>query len=314
MTYRDGTSAPDKDVLADLRDYRPDDITKVIAVTGGSGFIGRYVCEIIGRYGHVAIPIDRSSDRESVDVRDGSAVSAHLAGCDAVIHLAGVLGTSELFADADRAVDVNIKGTMRVLEACRADDMVYVGITMPDCWRNLYQATKFAALRIAESYAESYGLRVAHVRAFNAFGEGQAYGQGHPQKIIPTFASRSWAGLPIPIWGDGEQTVDLVHASYVAETLVRVAVAGLGPDRDQNPDWPNGRVVDAGAGVETRVIDVARMVGEITGRTVVEFLPMREGETAGTKLCAKRSRMIVDPGDQSRLLRETVESYMTAPS
>jgi hypothetical protein len=84
----------------------------------------------------------------------------------------------------------------------------------------VYTATKVAATRLASAYHHTHGLPVSHVRAFNAFGPGQAHGPGHPQKIIPTFAVEAWAGRPIPIWGDGNQTVDLIHTSDLARMLV----------------------------------------------------------------------------------------------
>jgi len=73
---------------------------------------------------------------------------------------------------------------------------------------------------MATAWHHAYDVGVSHVRAYNAYGPGQAYGPGHPQKILPTFARAAWEGRPIPIWGDGEQTVDLVHSDDVARMLV----------------------------------------------------------------------------------------------
>lgn len=241
----------------------------IVLVTGGGGFIGSHVELELKAQDHEPIIFDRPLDVcESLDL-------ASIGPVDAVIHLAGRLGTAELFGGFDEAVDVNVKGTQRVLEYCRQVGASYVGITMPEVWANVYQATKRCARILATAWHESYGVPVSHVCAFNAFGIGQKRGPGHPQKIIPTFASRAWEGDPITIWGDGEQTVDLISASEVAKVLV----AAL--------EYGNDELFDAGTGQEWTVNQVARWVQDVTGSlSEVIHAPMRDGERPHTRLKA----------------------------
>lgn len=238
-----------------------------VVVTGGSGFIGkRVVRELQGR-GHVPIVIDTSygADVAKLDLN----LLERFGGRDAkaVIHLAGVLGTEELFEDADGAIDVNIKGTVNVLRMCEQLGMSYVGITMPQVWNNVYQATKNAAMQMALAWHQHFGVPVSHVRAFNVFGEFQKIGK--PQKIIPTFVDRTLRGEAIPVWGDGEQYVDLIYVGDVARTLVDALRFG------------DASIFDAGTGVARTVNEVARMVAHVLtpdqGPNVVH-LPMRKGE------------------------------------
>lgn len=267
---------------------------KRVAVTGASGFIGAATAWSLRDHGHVVVPIDR---RLGHDVRSADLV-AMLDGCDAVIHLAGVLGTSELFDQVEHAVDVNVNGTLRVLRACEKTGASYVGITMPDCWPSVYQATKLCGTRLAESFADAIGMRVTHVRAFNAYGPRQPVGPGHPQKIIPTFSVCAWNGDPIPIWGDGEQTVDLVHVDHVAKCLVVAALA-----------QPGG-TFDAGSGIEFTVNTVAQMVSDAAGVPLkVEHLPMRAGEIPGTKLAADDPGPIGYDKFNARAFIDAVRSY-----
>lgn len=241
----------------------------IVLVTGGNGFLGRHVVCELERDGHTAIVVDRPNsvfDLEGLTEPD----------CDAVIHLAGVLGTAELFSDFDAAIDVNIRGTQRVLEYCRRSNARFVGITMPSVWANVYQATKLCARTLATAWHESFDVPVSHVRAFNAFGMGQKYGPGHPQKIIPTFSTLAYRGEPIPIWGDGEQTVDLVSASDVASVLVQAL--GFGDDE----------IFDAGSGHEWTVNHVAQFVRAIAGSdSPIVHYEMRDGERPGTRLKAE---------------------------
>lgn len=240
------------------------------AVTGGAGFIGRAVCHELVDRGHKPIIIDRE---HGINIMDDGSLYDGTVGCDAVIHMAGVLGTSELFDNPYTAVRVNVEGTLNVLEACRAHKMAYVGITMPRVWENVYQATKQCAMNFAEAWRLHHKVPVSHVRAFNVFGPGQKLGP--VQKIIPTFATRAWRGLPIPIWGDGTQTVDLVYVDHVARMLVDAL------------DYGEGQVFDAGTGIALTVNEVAQMVLDYTGsKGGIEYLPMRKGEHE-TKIVAE---------------------------
>jgi UDP-glucose 4-epimerase len=232
-----------------------------IAVTGGRGFIGTAVCDELASRHHGAVIIDHT---EGIDILSPDLTGA-MQGCEGVIHLAGVLGTAELFDNAEAAVDVNVKGSLRVLQACQELGMHYVGITMPQVWDNVYQATKQCSRSLASAWHRHFGVPVAHVRAFNVFGPTQK--AGLPQKIIPTFASKALHDLPIPIWGDGTQHVDLVYVSDVAKMLVDAL------------DFEDDDVFDAGTGQAMTVNEVAYRVLSLThSEAGVEYLPMRRGE------------------------------------
>lgn len=233
-----------------------------VVVSGGKGFIGRAVKAHLEDAGYEAVSYDLPDD-----VRDLPNLLKVTEGADSFIHMAGVLGTHELFDTIELAIDVNIKGTVNVLEACRQNGLNFVGITMPQVFKSIYTATKVCTGWIASGFNQTYELPVSHVRAFNAFGPGQAHGPGHPQKIVPTFAVEAWAGRPIPIWGDGEQSVDLIHTSDLGRMLVDATEFG------------GDQTFDGGTGVEFTVNQVAQMVLDITGsKAGIRYLPMRRGE------------------------------------
>lgn len=243
-----------------------------IAVTGGHGFIGRATVEAAREYGHEAWSVDK---RDGFDVRDSTGLAEGLRDADAVIHLAGMLGTAELFDTPHEAVDVNIHGALNVLQWCETRGAAYVGITMPDVFPSVYTATKVCSQRLATAWYHSYGVPVSHVRAFNAYGPGQAHGLGHPQKIVPSFSVNAWSGIPVSVWGDGEQTVDLVHTDDVARMLVEATNHG------------DDAVFDAGTGVSVTVNELAHVVLDVTGSSAgIDYLPMRAGERP-TKIVAK---------------------------
>lgn len=238
-----------------------------VAVTGGSGFIGLPTIAAGEKAGHEMWTFDRADGNDIMgDLSD-------LRGADAVIHLAGVLGTHELFDSAEQAVEINVRGALRIMEWCVKNSAAYVGIVMPDVFPSIYTATKVASQRLATALHESMGLPVAHVRAYNAYGPGQKHGKGHPQKILPTFATKAWRREPLPIWGSGKQTVDMIHA----EDLGRMLVDALGHTRDNV-------TFDGGTGIAMTVEQVAGLALRTTGWEFdgnpgrMQLLPMRRGE------------------------------------
>lgn len=233
-----------------------------IAITGGSGFLGQAAITAAETAGHEAWSFDRAHGSDVLGSLDG------LKGADTVIHLAGMLGTSELFDAPESAVHVNVIGTLRVLQWCQENGAAYVGISMPPVFPSVYTATKVCASRLATAWHQAYGLPVSHVRAFNAYGAHQKWGPGHPQKIVPTFARAAWQNQPLPIWGDGEQTMDLVHTDDIARMLIDATTHG------------DDVTFDGGTGQAVTVNELAQFVLNTTGSTGgVEHLPMRTGET-----------------------------------
>lgn len=265
-----------------------------IAITGGGGFIGQAAAHYAREAGHTPFIFDRS---EGNDILESLAA---LKRSDVVIHLAGVLGTAELFDDAEHAVHVNVIGALRILQWCEVNDAGYVGITMPPVFPSVYTATKIAADRLATAWHLSKGVPTSRVRAFNAYGPGQKHGPGHPQKILPTFSTEAWANRPIPIWGDGEQTVDMVHVDDVGRMLMEATQHG------------DDSTFDAGTGTALTVNMVAEMIIEITGSTAgITYFPMRDGETP-TRIVAEGEgweRLDWKPTHDIDRLVAAVESY-----
>lgn len=265
-----------------------------IAVTGGSGFLGQATIRAAEEAGHEAWSFDRAHGNDIL----GDLTA--LKGADTVIHLAGMLGTSELFDAPESAVHANVIGALRVLRWCQEHGAGYVGITMPPVFPSVYTATKVCADRLATAWHHAYNVPVSHVRAFNAYGPGQKWGPGHPQKIVPTFARAAWEGRPLPVWGDGEQTMDLVHTDDVARMLIEATQHG------------DDVTFDAGTGQAVTVNELAEFVLEQTGsKAGVEHLPMRAGERP-TRIVAEGEgwdRLDWKPEHDWRRVAATVEWY-----
>lgn len=239
-----------------------------ITITGGKGFIGSAVADAAERAGHELRFFDRRDGNDILGPLDA------LGDSEAVIHLAGVIGTMELFDDVEQAIDVNITGSHRIMDWCLRNNAQYVGILVPDVFPSIYCATKVATARLATALHKAKGLKCSHVIAYNAHGPGQAYGPGHPQKFGPTFSIAAWNNKPIPVWGDGSHLIDPVSVRDVGRMLVDAC------------QFPNDVTFDGGTGITFTVEQIAKRVLDITGSTAgIEYLPMRIGEE-GTNVAA----------------------------
>lgn len=246
---------------------------KKVLVTGGQGFIGGHVIQKLLDRGYQAVSFDRKAGHYVPgvsyfvgDVRDKNAIDQAVFESDGVIHLAGILGTSETLQHIPETVDVNLTGTLNVFEAIKKYQKPCVYITLPDVWQNPYAITKRTAKDFALLYNREFKTKINIVRGFNVYGEGQKFKP--VRKFAPSFIIRAIQGEPLQVFGDGSQLMDLVYAGDTAEVLVRAL---------EIPETAT-EVIDAAPGEGTPVIKIANLIANMLNGKV-EHLPMRPGET-----------------------------------
>lgn len=221
-------------------------------VTGGAGFIGSHIVKRLVETGHRVTVLDDLSTgyRENLapfrdvrfikgDLRNDATLDDAMAGAAIVFHLGASVGNARSIAAPLTDADINVMGTLRVLEAARRHSVRKVvfsssaGIfgelrTMPIREDHPvepdspYGATKLGAEKLCLAYAKLYPLECICLRYFNVYGVNQrydAYGN-----VIPIFAYRAVHGEPLTIYGDGEQTRDFVNAADVAEANYRASM------------------------------------------------------------------------------------------
>jgi UDP-glucose 4-epimerase len=259
-----------------------------VLVTGGNGFIGRYVVrELLARGYKVAVLDTRYRETEEGakvvlgDIRDRTSVNEAIAHADGAIHLAGVLGTQETITNPGPAAETNILGGINVFEACTQHSVPLVNIAVGNWWmNNTYSITKSTMERFAAMFNKERGAKISIVRALNAYGPGQSvaapFGPSKVRKIMPSFSCRALTGMPIEVYGDGSQVMDMIYVEDVA----RVLVSALEHTEQHGPFHAP---IEAGSGRATTVNEIAGMViGSVKGRygvdSFVKHLPMRPGE------------------------------------
>jgi UDP-glucose 4-epimerase len=232
-------------------------------VTGGEGFIGSHLCDALRERGHYALSYDLA---QGLDVLDAERLQAHVNGADVVFDCAGILGSAETFGHIEATIDANIKGTIAVLRACQAASVPMVYLSLKTTWHNPYCITKRAANEFCLAWHEYYGLPVCVVRGLNVYGPRQKWGK--VQKAVPTFIVNAIRGLPLDVYGDGQQITDQIHVSDLCEVLIRAW---------EKRAW--GAVIDAGTGIPTTVNALAQTIVELAGsNSEIRQQPMRPGE------------------------------------
>ncbi|MCC6126710.1 MAG: NAD-dependent epimerase/dehydratase family protein [Pirellulales bacterium] len=221
-------------------------------VTGGSGFIGSNIVKLLRGEGHEVAVLDNLSSgyRSNLalfpevqlvegDVRDAALVNRLAQGVEVIFHLAASVGNTRSIEHPIDDSEINVIGTLRVLEAARRGGVRKVVFSSsagifgelktipiredhpvePD---TPYGAGKLGAEKHCLAYAKLYPLQCICLRYFNVYGVNQrydAYGN-----VIPIFAHRMLHGKPVTIFGDGEQTRDFVNVRDVAMANYRAGM------------------------------------------------------------------------------------------
>ena len=295
-------------------------------ITGGAGFVGTNLADRILSDGGRVLVFDNLAragveqnlawlterhgdavDVEIADVRDAKAVKRAVAGADRAFHLAAQVAVTTSLDDPLLDVDVNLQGTINLLEAARArsrppavlftsTNKVYGGLDDVDLRQRAtryepvdgtlldhgigerrplhfctpYGCSKGAADQYVLDYAHSYGLPTAVFRMSCIYGMHQ-FGN-EDQGWVAHFLIRALQGRPITIFGDGKQVRDVLYVQDLVDAFLW-AHAEI--------DRLRGRAFNIGGGVANTVslVELLDIIAEQTGRRpAVEFGPWRRGD------------------------------------
>jgi UDP-glucose 4-epimerase len=278
-----------------------------VLVTGGAGFIGSHLVDVLAARGDVVAVVDDMSagrpDRVSalavvhkLSVTEAAAVAAVTAEFrpEIIYHLAARIDVRTSVANPADDAQVNVIGTVNVLEAARAvGARVLFGSTgaviygrdapIPSLEDVLplpespYGVSKNCAEQYVELYNRLHGTRHSVLRFANVYGPRQdPAGQAG---VVAIFCARALTAQRPVIYGDGRQTRDFVYVSDAVNAYLAAA------DRGRPGIW------NIGSGVEVSILELARTIGEVAGRPVDPvFAAARPGELRRGALASDRAR------------------------
>jgi UDP-glucose 4-epimerase len=308
-----------------------------VLVTGGAGFIGSHTADALLADGWaVEIIDDLSSGKQSnvpggakfhrLDIRSSEAASlVREGGFDAITHFAAQMDVRRSVADPLFDADVNVRGTLNLLEAARSLEKrprfvfastggaVYGDHTRPPNKETTpkepdspYAVSKLAAENYLAFYGRIHGMECVALRFANVYGPRQdPHGEAG---VVAIFCNRLLAGQPLLVFGDGTQTRDYVHVSDVVDAVKRALTIEL-----------NGvaridvRAFNIGTGVPTSVLDLAAGLKRAAKvDTPLQFAPHRPGEQLESYVDIDKAKRELSWTPQIRLddgLRNTFEWF-----
>jgi len=249
---------------------------KKIIVTGGRGFIGSNLVAELAQLGARVCVVDikpvPSAQTEGVEhvvanITDKRALVESFKGYDAVVHLAARASVQESLDNPTPTTDVNIGGTLTVLEAVKEagvrrvvfasscsvygnqETFPYIENMLPEP-KSPYALHKLTGEHLMRLWHEIFGIETLSFRFFNVYGPGMDP-TGPYGSVIGRFLMQNKEGKTLTITGDGMQTRDYVHVYDIVDAIT------LALDKDSL----DGSVVNLGNGVETSVNEVADIIG-----------------------------------------------------
>jgi UDP-glucose 4-epimerase len=281
---------------------------KNVLVTGGLGFIGSNLAQRLVREGARVVVCDamiegyggnlanvaeiRSEiDVQRSDVRDEAEMARLVQGQDVIFHLAAqvshVLSLSNPYPD----IDINIKGTAAVLEACRKRNPGAIVVrsgtrgqygpavklpvseeTAADP-RGIYEISQLSAEMICRTYTRIHGVRTVPLRLTNVYGPRAQMRHSH-FGVVNWFVRLALEGRPIPVFGTGKILRDFLYVDDCVEALLAVAVE----------PGAVGEIVNVGHDRASTFLEVAETLREILPDTEIvftEFSPERKAQEPG---------------------------------
>jgi len=208
-----------------------------VLVTGGAGFIGSHFVKRLVAGGDDVVVLDKLTyagnpanlDGTGVelvvgDIADPEAVARAGSGCEAIVNFAAETHVDRSIVGPQEFVHTDVLGTMTLLEWARATDARYVQVSTDEVYGDLeaggraveddplrpsspYSAAKAGGDLQVLAYVRTYGVKASITRGANTFGPNQ-----YPEKLVPLFVTNALDGEPLPVYGDGKQVREWLHA------------------------------------------------------------------------------------------------------
>jgi dTDP-glucose 4,6-dehydratase len=246
-----------------------------ILVTGGAGFIGSHFVKRLVAAGEEVTVLDKLTysgnlaNLEGVDhtfvhgdISNRAMVADAAKGCEAIVNFAAETHVDRSIIEAGDFIETDVYGTHVLLEFVREHDLRFVQVSTDEVYGDIeagtrsterdplrpsspYSASKAGGDLQVLAYVRTYGVNASISRGANTYGPHQ-----YPEKLIPLFVTNAFDGEHLPVYGDGRQVREWLHAEdhcAAVEYVLREGVPGeiynIGGEERENLDVI-GRIVD----------------------------------------------------------------------
>lgn len=270
-----------------------------VVVTGGAGFIGSHIVDALVATGAEVVVIDDLSagymrniehhgervEFVEMSITDLSELIEVTKDVDAIVHHAAVASVPQSIDDPIGTHEVNVTGTLNVLEAARINNIskvIYTSSsavygdepTLPKVESmacqplSPYALHKYMNEQYAALYSELYGLTTIGFRYFNVFGPRQDPSSQY-SGVISIFADRIGRDEGVTIFGDGETTRDFVYVGDVVAANIAALQSGMS----------GAHIYNIGSGNQTSLLELVSALEDVCGRMAsVTYADPRTGE------------------------------------
>lgn len=302
-------------------------------VTGGAGFIGSHIASYLCTVGNVRILDNFSTGKhENIadlpvtvidgDIRDADTVAQAMEGIDTVFHQAAVCSVTKSMNDPQTTLDVNVTGTLRLLDAARkagvrrfvmaSSSSVYGDSEafpkhedMPTAPISPYAVSKLVCELYCQLYWRTFGLETVALRYFNVFGPRQDPYSEY-SAVIPRFVQSMVEGQSPHIYGDGSQSRDFTFINDVVQANIAAASSSLA----------RGQIMNVACGNRISLLDlISNLESILKSKARPIFENARPGDVKhsqasidkASRLIAFKPEFTLDQG-----LRQTVAWFVSA--
>jgi dTDP-glucose 4,6-dehydratase len=280
-----------------------------ILITGGAGFLGRHFCSKLLSLGHEVLCVDNllTGRRQNIEEFEqdpafrfvSQDVNTHLqidGPVNAVIHMACPASPPDYLRFPIQTLEVGTVGTRNMLALARekgarflltstsevyGDPKVnpqteeYWGNVNPIGPRGVYDEAKRASEALTMAYHRQYGLDTRIARIFNTYGPWMRANDG---RVVSNFVVQALQGGELTVYGDGSQTRSLCYVSDLIDGLTRLLLADSDSGSTvvaEGKEWDIHFPVNIGNPREERIIDIARIIKQMTGSSSpIKFHPL----------------------------------------
>jgi len=246
---------------------------KNVLITGGAGFVGTNLVKRLIAEGHEVTSLDNYSTGKKENEQQGCKYivgditdrTLMLEGYDVIFHLAALARIQPSLKNPLETVDVNVSGTLNILEIARKHDIPVIYAGSSSCHHGLYGSpyawSKYAGEQLCKLYSDVYGLSTTICRFYNVYGPYQLE-DGDYSTILGIFERQYRNNEPLTITADGEQRRDFTHVNDIVDGLYKCI------GRESKAD-----IFELGSGINYSINEVANLFN-----TETKYIPARKGE------------------------------------